>query len=62
MQPLDVSVFAPMKRAWRKHLKEWKDEGAANGEVYATIPKKVGTIPTYLGGTYLGRYLPYLPR
>ena len=51
MQPLDVSVFAPMKRAWRKHLKEWKDEGAANGEVYATIPKKVGTIPTYLGGT-----------
>jgi len=40
MQPLDVSVFAPMKGHWRKALQEWKIECAAKDHCYATIPKK----------------------
>jgi hypothetical protein len=41
MQPLDVAVFAPMKRRWRDILSVWKDECAAKGDNYATIPKQV---------------------
>jgi hypothetical protein len=41
MQPLDVAVFAPMKRRWRDLLCVWKDECAASGDNYATIPKQV---------------------
>jgi hypothetical protein len=45
MQPLDVSVFAPMKRKWREILGNWKDECTAAGDNYASIPKQVGTVP-----------------
>lgn len=48
LQPLDVSVFAPMKRRWRQILGDWKDECVRNGTNYASIPKQV-------------RYLWYLP-
>jgi hypothetical protein len=41
MQPLDVSVFGPMKRQWRKILTAWKEECARKGENFATIPKQV---------------------
>lgn len=43
MQPLDVAVFGPMKKKWKTALRIWKEEGLATGNVYATIPKKVGT-------------------
>jgi len=26
LQPLDVSVFGPMKREWRKILTEWEED------------------------------------
>ncbi len=41
LQPLDVSVFAPVKKEWRRVLNEWKEEVAASGKNYATIPKQV---------------------
>lgn len=40
MQPLDVSVFAPMKREWRKVLGAWKEECEGAGTNYATVPKQ----------------------
>jgi len=47
MQPLDVSVFGPMKRHWRENvLSAWKDECERKGENFATIPKQV--FPTLL--------------
>ena len=41
LQPLDVCVFRPVKTEWRAVLCEWKDEVAAEGKNYATIPKQV---------------------
>ena len=41
LQPLDVSVFGPMKTRWRTILNDWKDECAASGDNHATIPKQV---------------------
>lgn len=48
MQPLDVSVFGPMKKRWRTILNDWKEECTANGDNYASIPKqvRVPTVPT----------------
>jgi len=40
MQPLDVSVFGPMKKRWRTILNDWKEECTANGHNYASIPKQ----------------------
>ena len=40
LQPLDVAVFAPMKTEWQRILREWKDRGAKEGKVYATLPKE----------------------
>lgn len=37
-QPLDVAVFAPMKRVWRKILSEWRE--TSEGHKYPTIPKE----------------------
>jgi hypothetical protein len=45
MQPLDVSVFGPMKKRWRTILNDWKEECTANGDNYASIPKQV-RVPT----------------
>lgn len=39
MQPLDVAVFASMKKKWRTELGDWKEECEAQGKVYSTIPK-----------------------
>ncbi len=39
LQPLDVSVFGPMKREWRAILRNWKEECAKNGLNYPTLPK-----------------------
>lgn len=36
MQPLDVAVFAPMKRKWREILDQWRKESRFQG----TIPKE----------------------
>jgi hypothetical protein len=41
LQPLDVAVFAPMKREWRSILANWKEECAQQNKVFATIPKSV---------------------
>lgn len=38
-QPLDVAFFAPMKKAWREILTQWKEP--QNGSKYATIPKEL---------------------
>jgi hypothetical protein len=62
LQPLDVSVFAPMKKKWRQVLAEWKEECVAKGINYATIPKTVKiyhTLPTVLYPTWLS-YRSYL--
>ena len=39
LQPLDVSVFAPMKRYWREVLTEWKEQCVREEKNYSTIPK-----------------------
>lgn len=36
LQPLDVAVYGPMKKAWRKVLTEWK---MGDGKFYTTMPK-----------------------
>ncbi len=41
LQPLDVAVFSPMKREWRRILADWKEESSQHNQVYATIPKSV---------------------
>lgn len=41
LQPLDVSVFAPLKKAWREILTRWKNDCRAMGEEYGTLPKKI---------------------
>jgi hypothetical protein len=41
LQPLDVSVFAPMKRKWREILSEWKEECLRNNSTYCTLTKQV---------------------
>ncbi len=41
LQPLDVAVFATMKKRWRAIVTEWKEECSRNGTNYATIPKQV---------------------
>ena len=41
LQPLDVAVFAPVKKEWRKVLNAWKEEMVADGQNYASIPKQV---------------------
>jgi hypothetical protein len=41
LQPLDVAVFAPIKRWWRTLLYSWKEECFQKGTVYATIPKDI---------------------
>jgi hypothetical protein len=67
LQPLDVAVFAPMKKRWRALITEWKDECSRNGTNYATIPKQVilrtGTVKFTIG-TVLYRYytIPYKNR
>jgi len=38
LQPLDVAVYAPMKRKWRKVLTEWK---VGEGKFHTSIPKHV---------------------
>jgi hypothetical protein len=40
MQPLDVSVFAPMKRRWREVLSAWKDKCDREGRNFAALPKQ----------------------
>lgn len=37
LQPLDVAYFRPMKVAWTKILKDWKDTAA--GSRYMSVPK-----------------------
>jgi hypothetical protein len=47
MQPLDVSVFAPMKRRWRLILNIWKEDQEdkeESQEVYTCIPKQVNKL------------------
>ncbi len=41
LQPLDVSVFGPMKKRWRQVLADWKADCCRKGLNYATIPKQV---------------------
>jgi hypothetical protein len=41
LQPLDVSVFGPLKRRWREVLEAWKDECTLNNISYPTLPKQV---------------------
>ena len=36
LQPLDVAVYGPMKKAWRKVLSDWKQ---TEGRFYTTLPK-----------------------
>src|SRR5215469_14888694 len=38
LQPLDVAVYAPMKRKWRKVLTEWK---VGEGKFHTSIPNHV---------------------
>lgn len=45
MQPLDVGVFAPMKRHWREILRDWKEGCSRKGLHYATLPKTVCSFP-----------------
>lgn len=40
LQPLDVTVFAPMKRKWREVLSWWKEECMRHNRNFATLPKK----------------------
>jgi hypothetical protein len=40
MQPLDVSVFAPMKKWWRQILSAWKEDCARINKNFATLPKQ----------------------
>jgi hypothetical protein len=47
LQPLDVAVFAPMKRKWREVLTTWKEDCIRVGENYASIPKQ--SFPALLG-------------
>ncbi|KAK4329449.1 hypothetical protein Pmani_000206 [Petrolisthes manimaculis] len=37
LQPLDVAVYGPMKKAWRKVLTEWKE---GPGKYYTALPKQ----------------------
>jgi len=39
LQPLDVGVFGPMKRAWKTVLSTWKVDCEKTGKFYPTIPK-----------------------
>jgi hypothetical protein len=41
LQPLDVSVFGPLKRRWREVLENWKEECTAGNLNYPTLPKQV---------------------
>lgn len=41
LQPLDVSVFAPMKKEWRAVLTQWKSDCDRAGKNYSTIPKQI---------------------
>ena len=41
LQPLDVSVFGPMKKRWRQVLADWKADCSRKGLNYSTIPKQV---------------------
>jgi hypothetical protein len=41
LQPLDVAVFAPLKRRWRDVLEKWKEDCAAKSIHYPTLPKQV---------------------
>lgn len=43
-QPLDVALFAPMKRLWRDILRRWKQ--SVSGSKFSTIPKDM--FPTLL--------------
>ena len=38
MQPLDVAYFAPLKKAWRALLFDWRK--SATGCKYGTLPKE----------------------
>ncbi len=40
LQPLDVSVFAPMKRRWREIVSVWKEKCARENHNFPTIPKQ----------------------
>jgi hypothetical protein len=40
LQPLDVAVFAPMKRRWREVLTAWKEECMRTHTNYTTLPKQ----------------------
>jgi hypothetical protein len=40
LQPLDVAVFAPMKRYWREILSSWKDDCMARNKNFTTLPKQ----------------------
>ncbi|KAK4327537.1 hypothetical protein Pmani_002018 [Petrolisthes manimaculis] len=37
LQPLDVAMYGPMKKAWRKVLTEWKE---GPGKYYTALPKQ----------------------
>jgi hypothetical protein len=41
LQPLDVTVFGPMKRRWREILADWKGDNLKRGINYSSIPKQV---------------------
>ncbi len=41
LQPLDRSIFGPLKQHWRKVLTNWKIECTREGREYATIPKEI---------------------
>jgi hypothetical protein len=49
MQPLDVSVFRPMKRHWREILRDWKEECDRKDIHFTTLPKTVRTVQYILG-------------
>jgi hypothetical protein len=52
LQPLDVSVFGPLKREWRTILRAWKEECAKKGVHYPTLPKHESALSIL--------FLPYL--
>jgi hypothetical protein len=41
LQPLDLAVFSPVKKEWRAVITDWKEEMAAEGKNFASIPKQV---------------------
>lgn len=40
LQPLDVAVFSPLKKQWRRVLTGWKEDCVKGGKEFATLPKQ----------------------